>query len=318
MMSELDSVYTDYLESGLDRTAALRLAHLLRAYDLLDEGNLLLAYLEHGPDAIYTLKNRTWQGRDVYAGQLPPTRARAGDLWFDVVELTLMTLVPAGGDEASDMLFWVATHPVSVWQFRAFLNLVRWSLNPRYHIRTNMLLNPVRFELMDSLDPITAIYHEEACAYALWFSKSITSQFNLESAGSYLSPEQFKRVLPPRLRLWHKGFSGYNYLRIAIGADTLDENPWEDIGRLEALMEYDKRATLSSLPGRLMFGEWERHEHIGFATKATHGSGLIPVQLPGVAHDFIILNNLAPRPALYPPPDWRSLLDDLLRGLGLR
>ncbi len=314
-LSQLDYLFTDYLESELDPKIAEAMGYALRRHSLIDEGNLLLAYLEHGSDADYTLTRRLWNRHTVHIGQIPPQKAHPGDLWFDVVELSLMALIPPPSDVSHNVLTWVSTHPTYTWQFRTFLRLAEWKTTTDYF--TDDLMTTSRFEGVNSLAPITNLYYEEAAAYALWFSKSLTSQFNLEAAQQFLAPNRMLKLLPRGLRLWQRDFGGNDYLRVVVGADTLKYNPYEDLAYLKKIRHHDRMRALRAIPGRMLYGEWERQKNIGFITKTTYQPGLLHLQLPADAHAFIRLYNSAPRPELYQDMDWIKLYNDILRAMGI-
>lgn len=285
----IEKIYRHFLESELDPQVGKTLCQVLHQVGLHGEGQALEAYCKHNFQVIHDFEDSTWGKRRCFIGPDLPSQAEPGDLWFDIVELTSMILVPAPHTPmAAAMREWVSTHPVYVWQFRTFLSLVDWRLARKYFMNASDLMETNRFESMSSMAFITNVYHEEAVAYAHWFGKQLAGQFTLEAAREFSEPKEFSGMLPQNVRLWDGAeYSSSEFVRIAIGHDTLDKDPDNEF----ELRESGKNQLLAD---RMLFEEWERRPNIGFSTAVSLQIGLIK-ELPRLGYEFLELQNAAPR-----------------------
>jgi hypothetical protein len=214
---KIEKIYREYLESQLDPQIAKHLCQSLYDIGLQNEAQLLTTYFEQGIQKIDNFQTEIWGQRRCFIGKDLPENAEIGDMWFDIVELTPMVLIPSVYIPSIEMREWISIHPVYAWQFRTFLNLVKWNLVQEYFMNASDLMDRNRFASCDSMEFITNIYHEEAVAYAHWFSKQLAGQFALESAREFTEPRQFSQILPPNFRLWDGAeYSGSEFLRIAL------------------------------------------------------------------------------------------------------
>ncbi|MGH2461500.1 MAG: hypothetical protein ACRDIY_21805 [Chloroflexota bacterium] len=290
----LEDLYRRYLASGLDPAVAGQLADVLERVGLTDVSLALSAYLRSGSGARFQLPTGLWAGHRCQAGPLLPTDAEPGDLWYDVVELTPMVLLPGPDPARVGSRRWVSLHPAYVWQFRTFRKLVDWRVASRYFLTVKDLLAPERFVVQGAFDDVANIYFEEALAYARWFGKFLARQFDLQAARDFLPPREFEALLPAGLRLWDEVEPvGSEFTRAAIGRDTLD---------LDADAESELRASGEnvSLSDRMLFEEWDHEPNVGFSTMALAQTGLL-TELPRPAGQFVELLSSAPRPPAAPP-----------------
>ncbi len=285
---DLENLYRSYLESMLDPQVGKELSQALHRVGLHGEGQAIEVYFAHGPEATFNFQQSYWYGRRCFVGADLPALAEPGALWFDIVELTPMILVP-GSDPTSHTLYrWVSTHPVYVWQFRTFLSLVDWHLIRTYFMKAPDLMMLDRFESMSSMAFIKNLYHEEAVAYAHWFGKFLCGQFDFQAAKKFLKPEEFSEVLPKNMRLWDEvQYCNSEFVRIAVGQDTLDKDPDDEFELREA-------GENELLPDRMLFEEWEHKYEIGLSTFVLLQPGLIE-RIPRKAYEFLQMQNAAPR-----------------------
>ncbi len=283
----LEKLYQHYLQSNLDYEIAIELCKVLGDSGLTDEAQALKHHINDGNKAVFIFKEGLWKNRKCFTGSNMPSEAEQGDLWLDTTELTLAILVPNRPDRSRHTKGWVSTHPVYVWQFRTFLNLVKIGQKIDVFPHASDYLMPERFESMSSMDFVFNIYHDEALAYALWFQKSLTDNFEIEAAKDFLNPAEFLSVLPIDMKLW--GHAEYSeWLRVAVGKNNIDKNPYED----ELLFEEtgEDLELLEYLPERKLFQEWDKREYIGLSTDKPLISKF--VETPGVSRTlhFEILN----------------------------
>jgi hypothetical protein len=285
----LEQLYQAFLESKLNPGVGRALAQVLHQTGLYDDSQLLAAYCDRGSHLISELKWGILGKRRCFVGTNLPLEADSGDLWFDVVELTPMLLVPAQNASSIDMREWISIHPAYIWQFKAFLKLVDWELVRKDFMNVTDLMDVNRFSFTNSLEYVTNVYHEESVAYAHWFGKQLAGQFTLEKSRAFTTPEQFLTILPTNLRLWDGGeYSSSEFVRIAVGHNTLDKDPDDEF-------ELREKGENTSLANRMLFEEWERKSDIGFSTAIPLQIGLIQ-NLPRLGYEFMELRNTAFRP----------------------
>ena len=285
----LQDLYRQYLASGLDPAVAGQLADVLERVGLSDVSLALRTYLQRGPGVWYQPTDGLWSGHRRQAGPRLPTDAAPGDLWYDVVELTPMVLLPGPDPTVVGSRRWVSVHPVYVWQFRTFLRLADWRVAGRYFLTVNDLLAPERFNNQRAFDYVTDVYFEEALAYARWLGKFLARQFDLQAARDFLTAPELEELLPPNLRLWDEVEpTGSEFTRAAIGRDTLDKDADEE-------SELRESGENVALPDRMLYEEWDHEPNVGFSTMVLAQTGLL-TDLPRMAGQFVELLNSAPRP----------------------
>jgi hypothetical protein len=286
----LEKTFSTYLSSSLDNGAAKEMCGVLDYSGLKDECKALEAYLEARTISSPNAGELHWGQRKCFSGPYPPPNPELNDIWFDVVELTPMLLIPKRDDPSIGRACWIAMHPVYQWQFNGFLKcvevgrkLIEFPSAPDY-------LSTERFKKRDTTKIVTNIYHDEALAYVHWFGKFLTGHFELMNANHFLNENEFSQVLPPGMLLWDEGeFPASEFVRSAFGRDTIHK---------ELKARYDEfllRETgeNESLPNRTVFEEWERREDIGFSTCVLLELGLIE-DMPSDSI-FFEFQNAAPR-----------------------
>ncbi|HLP88840.1 MAG TPA: hypothetical protein VK184_09670 [Nostocaceae cyanobacterium] len=288
---KIEKIYQEYLESQLDAQIAKHLGQILHNIGLQNEAKLLTAYFDQGIQKIDNFQTDIWGQRRCFIGKFLPENAEIGDIWFDIVELTPMILIPSPYSPLIEMREWVSIRPVYTWQFRTFLNLVKWHLIKEYFMNVPDLMDNKRFESINAMEFITNIYHEEAAAYAHWFGKQLTGQFTLEATREFAEPEQFFQILPPNFRLWDGAeYSGSEFVRIAVSQETIDK----DAGEIDEELEMRESKQNQILNNRVLFEEWEYKSNIGLGTAIPLQIELIK-EIPRLAYEFIELTNAAPR-----------------------
>ncbi|MCZ7554428.1 MAG: hypothetical protein M5U05_17920 [Anaerolineales bacterium] len=303
MSSSLHTLYREYLRSNLTPDAAITLAAALRHAGLGDAATALNVYAERGLGATYVIPDGAWQGRLCVVADDEPSQAEPGTFWFDLTELTHMVFISTGARYKPS--FWLAVHPVYVWQWRAFLDLVTWK-KELVDIPADVM-SPERFAGGDDMAFVINMYHEEAAAYAVWLRKRLASRLLLSEAQAFFSPEIFSRLRFDVLHIWDGGSpkEPENELyRQTAGVDTLDF----DYGTRARQLHFMEFASPKDIPDpvRVFFEVWERSEKIGCMT------ALLPVfydfmrrvRAPMSAfHYALIVTSFAPRPSLDSPRD---------------
>jgi hypothetical protein len=268
----LEDSFVGYLGSALDTGAARELVAALDAAGLGVEAAGLRQAGAGVPAAAGPAGRRTFHGRR------PPVDARAGDAWFDPVELVHMVLVPATPDLSGDVAGWVARRPCAVWQLRAFLRLAGVVGAGRV---PHDYLDARRFAALEGHRAVTDVFHDEAIAYAHWFDKSITGRFTLQAASALLAPAELDALMPSGTALWD--------------AAEYREGEREAVTRANLFDDEDEDGDDPAGPPaeRHEFGEWERHPHIGFATFVRLRTGLL--ETPTRRSYLVDLDGAAPR-----------------------
>lgn len=287
--NHVEAAYQRFLERRLGPATALELHRALAGRKLLNEAAGIRAYAENGEGAQFVLQDGPFSGKACIAASVPPTPMTTGQVWFDVVELCTMVLVPGRIITDATMASWIRTRPVCAFQFRVFMTMVQWRLRNNPFLRAGDLMKQNRVRELDELDVVTNVYHEEAVAYAHWFGKTLVGAHEFRRAEASLSAEAFFAMLPPGLRLWSENApSDSEFVRMAIGVSSLHKDPDDEVN----LRETGENVGLAD---RLLFEEWDADGTIGLSTKLTSSIGLLR-QLPMRAFDFMELENVAYRP----------------------
>jgi hypothetical protein len=287
MAETLALAFEEYLQSNLERTAAMALIDALKHSALADEALALDRYLR-GDESEYCLMDDLWKDHRCFAGAQPPRSAKPGDIWFDIVELTPMVLLRNLPGTSVHGKGWIALHPVYAWQFKAFMALVQVE-DEREIFKVPDIYQADRLVGTDDLSYITNIYHDEAMGYGLWFGKIIVEQPELQAARLYLAPEKFARILPSFLRLWEFADSYHEMVRSAIGTDTLDKEV-----ATESYLHHI--GANRDIPDRMLYDERERYDNIGETTWLAHDIGMRGLGSKPYDTIFFHIGNSAPRP----------------------
>lgn len=207
----LSDLYVEYLRAP-DSTAAAALSAALRDAQPFEAG-LLEQYARRGA-GVATVEGGAWQGHRAWIGPSLPPAQEAGQLWFDTAELTAMVLLPREPpreDWHPDAIRrwtpfegWLSLRPVSVWQYRAYLELsgvTRRRIEP-IDFTTN---DPARIlNDDDETLPVTRLTCAEAKGFANWMGKQLPGQETWQAA---------RRMLPNAIDvLWNslrKEWIGY-------------------------------------------------------------------------------------------------------------
>ena len=266
----LSNLYIDYLR-GRDATRAAALAAAMRESQPF-EARLLERYATHGAGA-FTVDEGTWKGHSAWIGPMLPEPREWGELWFDTAELTAMILVPReppGDDWHPDAIRrwtpfvgWLALRPVSIWQYRAYLELAGLA---RGEIASSQFIphDPARiFNDDDDAVPVTRLTCAEAKGFANWLGKVLPAQDIWQAA---------RRVLPNAIdALWdglRKEWIGYpepdEDEALAISVLTMDC----DVGEERDLAEIAPPAR------RMIYSYYDWSKYFGFRTAVFTEIGL--------------------------------------------
>jgi hypothetical protein len=286
----LETAYQEYLESELASKAAEKLVFILRQSGLEVEAHALDTYSRLGPGVVCVTEERGDERSYVVSLDLP-SEAKPGDLWFDPVELNMSVFIPNPKGRSEDVISWVSMHPVYVWQYRAFLNLVEIGKKTEIFPTPDDYLTQQRINGQSSLAYVTDIYQDEALAYSSWMRKSLSDTSVINAVRAYLSSEELCRMVPDTLKFWDSSNFQEEY-RVAFGLNTLDKNPSLDY---DDIIDENYNA-LESLPDRMLYEEWDHRSNIGMITSTAIFCGLSQDNTASsFYHDFL---NRSPRPVL--------------------
>lgn len=285
----LEIAYQNYLEAELDGTAAENLIIALEQNDLTLESQALKTYLVEGSGAKCIVEN--WSNRSCTISLDPPINAEPGNLWFDPVELNLSVLIPNPEGISHHVKSLISTRSVRVWQYRAFLSLVKLGKKLDVFSVPDDYLNPRCFRKKDSLFCITGIYQDEALAYSTWMRKNLCGQIELNAAKAFLSSDEFISIFPLVLKLWESD-DFQEWYRTAVGRQNLDKDPSSDYKNIVE-ENYDE---LESRTDRILYEEWDCRSNIGMLTIVPVFTGLGQENTSETLHYEIL--NRSPRPVL--------------------
>ena len=149
--------YLAYLQAPDFRPAAGAVVEPLESggYDL--DAHLMRRFAAVGPgESRIELPGSPWPGLRVHIGGALPAEVDAGDVWFDVYELAPMILLPRPPPDEDvppevrarigRFVAWMALRPVTIWQFRAFLELASFDSRPVQIAPPFPLLPPLDFD----------------------------------------------------------------------------------------------------------------------------------------------------------------------------
>jgi hypothetical protein len=230
----LSDSYVSYL-CAPDGAHASLISDALRA-SFPFEARLLDRFAEGG-EATLMVEDGPWRGRPIWLGPKVPPVQESGQLWFDTIELTVMVLLtraPPAADwhpEAvarwTPFVGWLATRPVAVWQYRAFLALVQFVSDATAEASFRVH-DPVRI-LAAGTDtaPVTCLTAAEAKDFAMWMGKQLPSQDMWQAA---------RRLMPNAIdTLWgqpRKEWIGYpepeDDEATAMSPNTIESDAWEE------------------------------------------------------------------------------------------
>jgi hypothetical protein len=268
----IDKTFHDYLHTGLEKEAAKEMCRELKNSGLANESRALEAYLEARTISLHRLGELEWNQHKCYSGLLPPSNPNPNEIWFDVVELTPMILIPREDDQSVKRACWLAMHPVYQWQFNGFLGCVKVGRELIEFPSATDYLSSERFDGIDPLRCVTKIYHDEALSYAHWFGKFLSGPPELVNAKHFLNANEFSQVLPPGMRLWDEAeFPASEFVRSAFGRDTVNK---EQKARYNEFLLRESGEN-RSLTDRTIYEEWEHCNDIGFSTCVPLEIGLI-------------------------------------------
>jgi hypothetical protein len=286
----LETAYQDYLESGLSTKASEKLVHVLQQNGLELEARALETYGSFGSGATCVVKE--WnENRSCTVALDLPINAKPGDLWFDPIELNLSVFIPNPMGRSEDVISWVSTHPVYVWQYRTFLDLVKVGEKTEIFSIPDDYLTHNRIEGQPSLAYVTDIYQDEALAYSSWMRKSLSDMSIINAVRTYLSPREICSVVPDTLKFWDSSIFQEEY-RVAFGLNSLDKNPSLDY---EDIID-ENYSELESLNDRMLYEEWEYRNNIGMITSIALFCGLSKGNT--ALSSYYAFLNRSPRPIL--------------------
>lgn len=267
--------FVEFLRARDDAAALAALAGELEHAGHVLEGVLLERWGAGSAVTQVDLEDYVWSGHRAWIGATLPEAPAAGDLWLDVCELVPMILLPRQieGDPSeyapgvlerlTPFVSWLSLRPVAKWQFGAFLELARLARH-RVQIEPALrTLDPERILAGSELEPVTGVTPDEAALYATWLGKGKADLDDWRAAAACLRPEELGALWGPLRREWAGAVDDGLY--VVVTPETLDVDPDE---ALEADPELQR-------PDRLVYGELEAPEDVGFRTSVSTQLGLL-------------------------------------------
>jgi hypothetical protein len=205
-MMILTNLFTDYLGNIDNKTVILKIISVLDQSGFKVESYLLNEYITGSKDKWINPQAITpiLRGKRVYLSKNLPLDAASGDIWFDIVELTPMILVPRDPDDVKEysasilsemtpFVAWTSIHPVYQWQFSAFMNLAKTSTKINQIEPPVTALDLSRITSGNEMVYQNNIIKNEADLYAFWFNKSVVHSSELLHLKK-LMPSEFDQI----------------------------------------------------------------------------------------------------------------------------
>jgi hypothetical protein len=252
-MESLHIKYAQYLSGARSKPEMATISRLLVSHGFERHGTFLSRFAEFGPFVDLT---NPLTGKKQSVGSSPPLDAEIGDGWFDVIELMPHIFIEDSSGENSFWPGWYPLHPVTKWQYLGFLMNFDYEFKriPRNSSReTPDLFSILRLKKQVEEASIVDIYYFEASSYASWFGKGLVGENII--AVEVLNNEELKSSMAPKnLNLW----SNMGYRReddpLAFNLQTAKYEDYDDLEFLKTSEE-----------NKVIYSEWERNIHTGFA-----------------------------------------------------
>ncbi|MCI0526095.1 MAG: hypothetical protein L0Y56_01395 [Nitrospira sp.] len=292
-LHNMSDAFTAYLESNLSLQTGQVLAASLENQGLHLHGQALRMHVGKEGDAKFRIQQGLWKDRVCHVGAHPPFPAEAGDVWFDVVEISPMILIPDIDDVSMTnetrrgFPRWLSIQPVYVWQFMGFMALVKLEEKYRPFFAPRDYLDASRFVGQEEMNFVSNLYQDEALAYSFWFHKGILGNIELEAAQSFLPKSHFEALMPDTMHLWDPSEPSEGE-RIAV-SKALVGKPYK-----KAHQFYGQNSDVNH-PGQMIFGEGIKTPRIGFSTETSYFDGVFNFDKPKT-YWSVRLENVAPRP----------------------
>lgn len=254
----LSELYIDLLRTR-DPSRGLALANALSASRPL-EAHLLERFAREGTGSV-VINEGSWHGRTAWIGPQLPKTSEAGQLWFDTIELTAMVSLARPPPEAdwapqaiqrwTPLLGWLSLHPVSVWQYNAYVAMTK---GPPLRILRDV----------EEMAPVTSVTPLEAHDFCRWMSKQLPEAFFWEIVRDKMR-DSFDRIWGASVKEWFGWPEPDENEAFALTPQTIDENPYEQEGDV-------------SPDRRMRYACNERSKDITFRTAVFTEVGLNPSQ----------------------------------------
>lgn len=264
----LASAHGQWLTDG--DPADLRRALASAEADMRWRGTLLDAYL-NGVAAMRMEAPTCWAGALVHLGAAPPAQAPQGSLWFDPAELALHILVSRDPDEmppgADPALGWLATEPVRLFQWRAFLDHAPMERVAAQKSGDFIPFLPRDFPGLDTA-VATGMSAPEARLYAVWFGKALPTAYDWECA-AHLGDHRIRDLqVDAAPREWLGDDAGDPTMAVAAGPDQWEVDPRDQL-------EFLEMGTEPAPDERVVYPRLTRDATIGLRTRVIAQFGLV-------------------------------------------
>jgi hypothetical protein len=294
----LQTNYSNFLKAVLETKQPNNISSLLsclqqEGYELV--AYLLKIYLDRGQtDLILQWKDKFLNGRKVWLGCGLPVGAEAGDLWFDPLELSVMTLLPREpfGEDVDPRILarltpfvsWMSLCPVAIWQFNAFLELAEIQIIESHGEWDNELFKRDRPASKNETTILSGFSSVEAKTYANWFGKGVADQEDWQAIHQHFPNDIFRLLWGEEDHIELGGFFEEDYV-ILLREDTI----FQDLDD-----EWDNEPELGEKS--MFIGKSQPLNAVFFRTHVSTQIGLIEGVMPfQLSSDSVILKRILPR-----------------------
>ncbi len=204
-LSNLMNSYIQYCQTRFSKPCALELVAELKNTGLVLESECLLAFSQQDTEInkLKQLDITPWEGKSIWLSKAPPSCAISGDWWFDPIQICFYARMFREPMDEFDRPVngWCAVKPVQVWQFRAFLKMVRfrpYGYTPQGLAVPSKLLED-RYQSQKETAFITHVTDYMGVLYSAWYGKGGLS--NLHDVTRSFSHGQVRDLFKHRLFL---------------------------------------------------------------------------------------------------------------------
>jgi hypothetical protein len=274
--------FSAYLQPGSGSIAAQELIQQLKGASLNEEAWALELFVLNEMKDIAIAKSNPWSNGKCSIGMFPPPGPSDSDMWFDAAELTPYLFV-------KERMSWFAIHPVYCWQYKGFLETVKFEMTGSVRATELEFLSTrsERIIRIPDVEYIRNIYHEEAAAYTKWFGKSMAGGYlqGLHDMDHKLSTDVLKTICPDNFNIWDGSeYPGDTSKRMAFNTDVLNYEYLDELEEMEFIPEK-----------KVIYNEFETSPFVGISSLIFSGEGVLNLQPPFKAYDFVTLLNVVSR-----------------------
>ncbi len=275
---EIIKPYLKYLNSGYNLNELIAVNAMLESMGFRKRNQAIKNFLLNPHKKKY---QNLWTDGNCFVSFIPPDIAKNGDVWLDLADFSLFIYLSNPPDWSEDVKGWYSMHPVMVWQFSAFLDLVEWKMASTEHSVIDVDIFNIEIDFFDTKKILgqkphsyVSGYPGNACAaYCAWFNRAILGEL-IEVAIEALPAQLIDTMLPDKFRFWIPG----------------DEPDWLGVDKHSLVSNIDFydvdefQYTPFSGDENILFNQW------------TNRSKVISFQKEVLVYPYIVLTNPIPRP----------------------